>query len=293
MRSHSYFSTLEGSQKQTRLPINRFSDEMLLLTFQLDRTLNSHNWNLQKRCCCLDQFVMVDGTVTILSKFLEDMTHAGMRADDRIPWNPESLRQAIRRLEANAVNIEGQAIRILLDAGNGFVAIDFVNADSPCGPDAVGVQEDHNFPDDFLGLPRFDDSLFAFGANPVKFGQAFGGLLNDVKDLLLKGLDQFFGEVWANAFDHPRAQIFFDAFQSTGWDDAEGLCLELEAVGPIIYPDALPFNVLARGDRRCRADSGDQVAVTPDLDSEDTEASLFTMERHTLDRAGQLFCRTG
>jgi hypothetical protein len=49
----------------------------------------------------------MDGTVAIFGKFLENMTHTSLSADDRIPWNPESLRQAIRRLEANAVDIEG------------------------------------------------------------------------------------------------------------------------------------------------------------------------------------------
>ena len=65
------------------------------------------------------------------------------------------------------------------------------------------VQEDHNLPDDFLSFPCLDDPLFAFGANPVKFGQAFGGLLNNIKNLFLEGLDQFFRKVRANTFDHP------------------------------------------------------------------------------------------
>ena len=152
MRGYADLRTLKWRQKEAGLPINLFGDKMLFLALELDRLLNDRHGDLQEGRRCLNEFIVMDRTVAIFGKFLEDMTHAGMRADDRIPWNPESLRQAIRRLEANAVNIEGQAIRILLDAGNGFVAIDFVNADSPCGPDAVGVQEDHNFPDDFLGV---------------------------------------------------------------------------------------------------------------------------------------------
>ena len=89
------------------------------------------------------------------------------------------------------------------------------------------VQEDHNLPDDFLGFPGFDHPLFAFGTNAVKVCQAFRCLLNDVKHLLPKGLDQFFRKVRADAFDHPRAQIFFNAFEGTWWDDAECLGLKL------------------------------------------------------------------
>ena len=59
---------------------------------------------------------------------------------------------------------------------------------------------------------------------------------------------------------------------------------------PIVHPDALPLNVLAWGNRRCCADNGDQVAVPTDLDPEDAEAGLLTMEGHALDGTGQLFC---
>ena len=58
---------------------------------------------------------------------------------------------------------------------------------------------------------------------------------------------------------------------------------------PIVHPDALPLNVLAWGNRRRSTDNGDQVAVATDFDAQDAEASLLTMERHALDRTGQVF----
>ena len=78
--------------------------------------------------------------------------------------------------------------------------------------------------------------------------------------------------------------------EGTGRDDPQRLRLELQAMRPIVDPDALPLNVLPRGDRRCSADDGDEIAVPTDFDPEDAEASLLTMERHTLDRTGQVFC---
>src|SRR5262249_1523430 len=99
----------------------------------------------------------------------------------------------------------------------------------------------------------------------------------------------FFGKVWTDPFHHPGAQILFDAFERTGWDDAECLCLKLQAMRPIVYPDALPLNVFAWGNRCRGADDRDQIAVATDLDAEDTEAGLLAMERHTLYRTGQVF----
>jgi hypothetical protein len=237
---------LEWHQKEAGLPVDRFGYEVLFLTFELNRLLNNRHGDFQERCRGLNQLLMMDGTVTILGKFLQDMPHPSLRTNHRIPGNPELLSQRIGGLEANAIDVEGQAIGILPYPGNSLVAIGLVNPDSPCGPDAVGVQEDHNFPDDFLGFPRLDDSLVAFGANPIELSQPFRRLLNDIKHLRAKGPDEFFGEVWANAFDHPRTEIFLNAFEGAGWDDAECLRLEPQAMGPIVYPDTLPLNIFAR-----------------------------------------------
>jgi hypothetical protein len=61
---------------------------VVLLAFQLDRLFNDRNRDLQETRCRLNQFIMMDGTVTVLSKFLQDMTHTGLSTDHRIPWNP-------------------------------------------------------------------------------------------------------------------------------------------------------------------------------------------------------------
>ena len=87
------------------------------------------------------------------------------------------------------MDVEGQTVGILLDPGNGLVAVGLVNADGSGSANAMGVQENHDLPDDFLGFPGLHDPLLAFGANTVEVGQAFGGLFNDFKDLLAKGLD--------------------------------------------------------------------------------------------------------
>jgi hypothetical protein len=140
-----------------------------------------------------------------------------------------------------------------------------------------------------LCRPGFDYPLLAFGTNPVEFRETIRRLLNDVKDCFLECLDEFFGKVWADAFDHAGAQILFDAFEGAGWDDAQVLCLELQAMGPIVDPPAGTFNVFPRGDCGCCAHNRDEITMTTNLDPEDAEARLFAMERHALDCTGQVF----
>src|SRR5262245_8947973 len=113
----------------------------------------------------------MDGTVAILGKLLEDMPHTSLSPNHRVSWNPESLRQRIRRLETNAVDVEGQAVRILLDAGNRLVAVGLVDTDGSGSANAMGVEEDHNLSNDFLGFPRLNDSLLTLWANAVEIHQ--------------------------------------------------------------------------------------------------------------------------
>src|SRR5438128_4013234 len=280
---------MEWGQEQAGLPIDGFSDKMLLLAFELDRLLDDPHRDFQERRRRIDQLVLMHGTVAIFSKLLEDVTHASLGTNDCVPWNPQALGDGISRLKANAMDIESQLIGILLHSDNGVVAIGLVNTHCAGRPHPMGVQEDHDLPDHLLRLPRLDHPLFAFGTNAVEVGQPFRGLLNDVKHLLPKGLDQLFGKVWANAFDHPRAEILFDTFQRAGWDHTQRLGLELQAMRPICHPAALTLNVLARSDRRCCADDGDEVAMTTDFHPEDAETRLLTMERHTLNGTSQVF----
>src|SRR5262249_52158439 len=168
---------------------------MLFLACKLDGTLNDCRWNFQKLRRRLHQLLVMHGTVAILGKFLEDVAHASLGSDHGVTWNTQPLGERISRLEANTMDVQGEAIGILADSDNGIVAIGLVNTHSSSCSDAMRVQEDHNLSNHFLGGPGLDHPLFAFRTNAVEFGQAFRGLLNDVKDGFPEGMDQFFGKV--------------------------------------------------------------------------------------------------
>jgi hypothetical protein len=56
---------------------------------------------------------MMDGTMAIIRKFLEDMTHSCLGSHHGLTWDTQSLSQHIGSLEANAMDIQRQPIRIL------------------------------------------------------------------------------------------------------------------------------------------------------------------------------------
>src|SRR5712691_9657597 len=107
----------------------------------------------------------MDGTVPIVGKLLEDMADTCLGTDDGVTGNAQPLGQRISSLKANAVDVEGQPIGILLDAGNGLAPVGLVNPHSTSSPDPMGMEENHNLSDDLLCGPGVDHPLFALRTN--------------------------------------------------------------------------------------------------------------------------------
>jgi len=60
---------------------------------------------------------------------------------------------------------------------------------------------------------------------------------------------------------------------------------------PIIVPPTLTFDILARCDNGRSTHHGNQIALTTNLDTQDTESALLTVESDSLDRPLQPFDR--
>ena len=67
----------------------------------------------------------------------------------------------------------------------------------------------------------------------------------------------------ADTLDHPGIEILLDAFESAGGHDFELIGLELEAVGPVVVPDADTLDIFAGSDGGSRADNGNQLPAGP------------------------------
>ena len=88
---------------------------------------------------------------------------------------------------------------------------------------------------------------------------------------------------------HPEAEVLLDALKGAGRHDLELIGLELEPVGAVVVPDADALDILAGGNGGRGADDGDQFPLPLDLDPQDTEAGLLTVEGHPFNGAGKAF----
>src|SRR5690606_3055750 len=195
-----------------------------------------------------DQLVPIGSAMPLLRPLLQHVADAGLRSYEGIGRNPQTLRQDIRRLEADAVNIQRQAIGILGHLENGFVAVGLVDPDRSRGADAVGLEKHHDVPDHLLFRPGCGDPLPPPGTDAFDLREALRRLLNNVEHRFPESPDQFPGEMRADAFHHARAQILFDTFQGTRRNHPKLARLELQAVLAVVDPDTDTLDLLARGD---------------------------------------------
>ena len=93
----------------------------------------------------------------------------------------------------------------------------------------------------------------------------------------------------ADPLDHPGTEILLDAFQSAGGHDFELIGFELEAVSAVVVPDADALDIFTGGDGGSRTDDSNQLPLALDLDPQNTEAGLLTMEGDALYGTGETF----
>ena len=227
--------------------------------------------------------------MAVPGNLLQDVPHAGLGADQGVMRNAQSLGDGVRGLEPDAVDIEGQAVRVLLHPLDRSVAIGLVDAHRPGGADTMGLQEHHDLAHDLLLRPGTGHPFLALGSDAFQLQQSLRFLLDDVEDLLPEGPHQLAGEMRADALDHARAEVLLDAFERCGRDDPQVLGLELKPVLAVVGPCAGALDVFAGRDGGGRADDGHQLALAPHLDPQHAEAALGAVEGDALHRPLQVF----
>ncbi len=229
------------------------------------------------------------GAMAVAGRFQQHMAQAGAGPDQRVVRDADLLGNLVGGLEADAVNVLGQRIRVGLHLGNGILAVGLVDANRPAGADALAVQEHHDLADDFLFRPRILDALPPLGADAVHILQPGGLRFDDVEDLLAELGHQLLGVDRADALDHAAAQIFLDAFLRRRRGAVQHLRLELEAELPVLNPASFGGHPLTGTDGGERADHRHLVAMALGFDLEHRPAVLLVEERDALDQPRKAF----
>ena len=220
---------------------------------------------------------------------LERVLDGGPGPIGTVAVDPHLGRQFIGGLEADAPDVVGQPVRVLLDLGDGFLAVGPVDAHGPAEADAMLGQEEHDFADFLLLLPALADPLDPFLADALDVEEEIGGRLEDFEGPFLVDADDLGGDLRPDAADRPGGQILFDAFRRGRVGGLEFVGLELLAVFPVHDPLAGGFQMLASRNRSRAAHDRHQVLTALDLHLEDGKPILGVVVGDTFDEAGQGF----
>ena len=229
--------------------------------------------------------------MALIHRLGQRVADAGTDPDQRRLLDPDLGRDLIRGAEPDPADVPGQTVGILADHPHGIAAIGLVDPHRPRGADAVGVQEQHDLPDDLLLRPAGDDPRRTLGADTGHLPQALRLLLDEIEHRLSEAPHQPLGVDRADAADHARGEIPLDPLQRCRRAGLEEGRAELLAVGAVVHPGAAHLDELAGADHRRVADHGHQVPLAPRLDPQHAEPVLRVVERHPLHEAGQGFGR--
>ena len=191
--------------------------------------------------------------------------------------------------EADSADLSGQAIGIGADRGDHVGAVVLVDSQRHGRSQAVLVEENHDFSDRFLAIPRAHDPVPQSGTDAGYGSQALGGLLDDVENLGPEGVYELLRVTGTDSRDHAGGQILPHPVFRPGDLEAEIFCLELTAEPAVLDPSPAGTDVLARRDRGGVADDGDAPAVAANPYPQHRETIFGILEDHTLDTPGKGF----
>ena len=196
--------------------------------------------------------------VPLLGHAVQRVGDAGLDPPRIVMGQPERSRDLVGGLEADAVDVLHEAVRLVAHDRQGIVAIFLVDFDRQRRGNAVRLEEDHDIFDRFLLLPRLLDATDALRPNADDVAQPLRVVVDNVQRRLAELVHDALGHLLADAADHARAEIALDALYRGGQGLLALLGLELPPVFAVARPppaQAQPFAGVHFGQI---ADDGDQ-----------------------------------
>ena len=137
---------VEGRQEDRGLAVQGFRHQVGGRGLHLDGPFDRLGRHLQELRGALRQPLPFRGAVSFRRQFPEHVVQGGPHPDHGIGRDAQLPGDDVRGDEADAADVEGQAVGVVPDAADGVFAVHPVDARGPGAADAVGVQEDHDVP---------------------------------------------------------------------------------------------------------------------------------------------------
>ena len=223
---------------------------------------------------------------------IADSIHQRMRdaragAEDRGRLDAHVPGDRIGGEEADALDVPGESIRVLLHQVDGVLAVGLEDPHGAGGGDAIGVQKHHDVADDPLIGPALDDPLGAHFANALDLAQLGRCGFDDGKHFGAEGFDETLGVGGTDAPDETRGEVALDADFGGRRQDPQLARLELPAVLAVDDPLADGGGVLTDGHGRRVPDQRFELLVPAHFDAQNTEAVLGVMVGDAFHEAGE------
>ena len=185
------------------------------------------------------QVAFAQGGVALFLEGFHGVEDAGVEAGRGVVGEAEVDGDAVGGLEADAVDLAGDAVGLLLKnlAGLGAVFLDEFNA--LAGSDAVGLKEDVELAESALLVPGFFNGGGADLADAGHVAQAGGFLGKHTKSVGAEGVHDLVGVNFSDAGDEAGPEVFADTVNTGGEGAGEALDFELGTVLGVRSPDAL------------------------------------------------------
>ena len=156
------------------------------------------------------------GAMALLGQFLEHEAQGGTGPQRRLPIDAHLLGQFVGRLKADAPDVAGQAIRVLLHLVEGLIAVGLPDADRPGRTDAVRVQKDHDVAHGLLLFPAGANQGDAVLADALDFLEKRRTFIDHFQGAVAEGLDDLVREKGTDALDESGSEELFDALGRIG-----------------------------------------------------------------------------
>ena len=280
---------VQRSQIQPVFALDELADDRLLLDGGADRLFHNQLVDFDQPGGVFDHAGLGISAMALAGQFLQRVLDGGPGPIGTVAVDAQPGGQLVGRLEADAPDVVGELVRVLLDLGDRLLAVGAVDADGPAGADAVLGQEEHDLADFLLLFPALPDPLHFPPPDAPDVLQEVGGRVEDFQRPFLVDADNLGRQLRADAADCPGGQIPLDARGRSRVRGPDLVGLELLAVGAIDHPLAGPFQVLAGRDRGGAAHDRHQFRAALDRDLEHGEAALRIVVGNPLDYAFEGF----